>query len=143
MSDGNKTDGKVSFEVNIHSWKPERYAEPYVMLCGIADQESGQIIQISVYGSAYGSTFTQEKIAYMRPYAEVMIGVMNTSLTNEECGAILDALNVSVECLAELEESLKSSTPEVERNGVRYSLSHWGSEEGGTVEVIATKVSIE
>lgn len=147
VSDSDESDGKVSFSVNIHFWNPKHYAEPHVLLRGIADQDTGRIINMSVYGSTYGPAFTEEKIAYLQPYAETMIGALDPSLTDAECGEILDELNFSVERLAALEQSLRISTgnamPTTERNGIRYSLGWWGSEEGGTVEVIATLPSPE
>ncbi|MGE5579041.1 MAG: hypothetical protein ACM3WU_03260 [Bacillota bacterium] len=143
VRDFGEPDGEVTFEVNIHSWKPERYAEPHVMLRGSVDRDTGRIVKMSAHGSTYGSPFTKEKIALLRPYAETMIGALDMSLTREECGAILDELKFSEDDLSALEESLKGSTPETERNGVRYSLRHWGSEEGGTVEVVVTRTSPE
>lgn len=140
-------DATVSFSADVAGVNEvERYWELFARVRGTASKLTGQILELSVSGNAWGEPVTAEKVGFLRPYAETMVGVMDPALTEAECEELLDELGFSVSRLDRLEEArvqLPDQQASVVRNGIRYRLSFWGSEEGGTVEVIATWLSAE
>ncbi len=118
----------------------ERYWELRPVIMGVARKDTGAIAELSVFGNAHGPAVTAEKIEFLIPYAKVAVGIMDPSLSDEECDDILNQLGLSVDNLDGLEEVRTSSNPrpELVQNGIEYRIGFTGSEEGGTVKLQAT-----
>lgn len=123
----------------------ERYWELRPEIAGVARKDTGTIVKLSVRGNAHGPAVTAEKIEFLIPYLKVAVGIMDPSLSNEECDKILEELGVSMDNLDYLEEVRRNPDlmPKLVQNGIEYRLDFPGSEEGATVRVTATLLSNE
>ncbi len=112
---------KFAADTNI---SVERYWELRPVIMGVAQKDTGAIAELSVFGNAWGPAVTAEKIEFLIPYAKVAVGIMDPSLSDEECDDILNQLGLSVDNLDGLEEVRTSSgpRPELVQKGIEYRL---------------------
>ena len=123
----------------------ERYWELRPVIMGVARKDTGAIAELSVFGNAWGPAVTAEKIGFLIPYAKVAVGIMDPSLSDEECDDILNQLGLSVDNLDGLEDVRTSSGPRpgLVQKGIEYRLGFPGSEEGATIKLQMTLLSDE
>ncbi len=132
-------DGGLSFYCE---WMGNRPGKPETVRAyakgGVHNKASGKIYELSVYGQAVGPV-TADKLLFLQPFFDALIGVLDPSLSPEDRADVLQTLKLrpaDVEVLKEL-TGIGGVAPRLTLNGIEYSVTRWGSEEGGTVELQA------
>lgn len=109
-----------------------------VRVRGAARKDTGEITRLSVFGVPRGSPFDKKKLDFLQPFYDVLVAVVDPTLTKKDRTAILDQLLLSPELESELEKAHRENqTLIVTKNGIEYKVKVWGSEEGGTVKLEA------
>jgi hypothetical protein len=126
-------DGGLSFYCEWIRFLPEKTLLAYAK--GSAHKASGSVYELSVHGLAVGPV-TEEKLLFLHPFFDALIGVLDPSLSPEDRAGVLQTLKLRPADVKEL-IGIGGDMPRLTLNGVEYSVHHWGSEEGGTIELQA------
>lgn len=136
VSDGRGDAAYLSLKATIPSDPPDEAR--VVQVLGVASKATGRVVELEVFRTPVGNHFSEERLAWMRPFYDALIGVMEPQLTADERRAILAELKVVGTSAEELKAVLVAgNVPAVRRPGIEYRLEHFGSEEGGTVALRA------
>ncbi len=107
-----------------------------VLAEGAAHKASGKVYELSVYGEPVGRV-TEDKLRFLQPFYDALIAVFDPSLSLEDRAGVLQTLKLRPADLEVLKALTGENRPRLTLNGIEYSVSWWGSEEGGTVELQA------
>lgn len=128
----------LSFEgSNNQTWSSPGDLE--IRFRGWASKETGQVKTLSVHGLPVGSPFKPEKLELFRSSCHILFSIADPTLSDEDIADMMDELLLSPGLEDELEAFPLSVDNRLEttRNGIHYRVNRFGSEEGGTFELVA------
>ncbi len=126
-------DGDVSLHAETFAAEPLNK----VQVDGAAHKGSGRIYELSVYWAPAGPV-TEDKLRLIQPFYDTLAAVLDPSLSAEDRVGLRQALKLRPEDFEALKQLTGRDRPRLTLNGIEYSVSYWGSEEGGTVELRGT-----
>lgn len=136
VSDGRGDSPFLSLEAALPSDPPDEAR--VVRIQGLAAKATGRIVELEVFRAPIGDHFREDRLAFVRPFYDVLVAVMEPQLGAGERRAILARLRRVDASAEELKAALDAGrVPAVRRPGIEYRIEHFGSEEGGTVALRA------